>query len=223
MTEELNKDSAEVRKITSKEAYPYILLKHYAKRIPSISFAYGLFIKGELVGIVTYGKSSSSPLAKGVCGPEHAEKVYELNRLCLDEGLPKNSASFLVARSLRILPKPKIIVSYADTGNGHIGYVYQATNFIYTGLSAKRTDWKIKGMEHLHGQTIADKSRGMKDRAAYMRKLYGDRFYLSPRPRKHRYVIFLGCDKETVAALRYKKEPFPKGETKRHNESVIVK
>ena len=32
--------------------------------------------------------------------------------------------------------KPKIVVSYADTSKGHVGYVYQATNFIYTGMSA---------------------------------------------------------------------------------------
>ena len=38
----------------------------------------------------------------------------------------------------------------------HIGTVYQATNWIYTGLSAKRTDWVIEGIDK-HGQTIADK------------------------------------------------------------------
>ena len=51
----------------------------------------------------------------------------------------------LVGRSLRLLPKPSVVVSYADTAQGHVGYVYQAANFIYTGLSAKRTDWKKTG------------------------------------------------------------------------------
>ena len=90
-----------------------------------------------------------------------------------------------------MLPKPSIVVSYADTQQGHIGYVYQATNFIYCGLSAKRTDWKVKGKEHLHGQTIADEFRGVKNRSKAMRDKYGDDFYLSPRPRKHRYVYFV--------------------------------
>ncbi len=33
-----------------------------------------------------------------------------------------------------------IIVSYADTSQNHHGYIYQATNWIYTGLTKKNTD-----------------------------------------------------------------------------------
>jgi hypothetical protein len=107
----------------------------------------------------------------------------------------------------------RIIVSFADTSQGHLGIVYQATNFIYCGLSAKRTDWKVRGKEHLHGQTIADEFRGTPNRAAAMREKYGDDFYHAPRPRKHRYVIFIGSRKfkrDALAALRYKIEPYPK-------------
>lgn len=121
----------------------------------------------------------------------------------------KNEASFLVGRSLRLLPKDKIVVSYADTSQNHIGTVYQACNFRYYGLSAKRTDWKIKGKEHLHGQTIADMSRGHLNRAKYMRDTFGDDFYLHPRPRKHRYIYITGR-KLDYGIIKYKKEDFPK-------------
>jgi len=49
-----------------------------------------------------------------------------------------------------------VVVSYADTSQNHHGYIYQATNWIYTGLSAKRPDYKIKGLEHLHSASITD-------------------------------------------------------------------
>lgn len=122
-----------------------------------------------------------------------------------------------------MLPSPTIVVSYADTSQGHVGFVYQATNFIYTGLSAKRTDWKVKGLEHLHGQTIADMSKGHENRAEFMRQKFGDDFYLDERPRKHRYVYFIGSKKDKAlmgGALLYPKEPYPKGETKRYDTSA---
>src|SRR5512136_439793 len=124
--------------IKAEDTYPWLLQKHYAKRLCPISFAFGAFVDGQLIGVVTYGTPASAPLREGICGKEYSDQVLELNRLCCENSA--NVASELVGKSLRLLPKPKIVVSYADTEQGHIGYVYQATNFIYTGLSAKRTD-----------------------------------------------------------------------------------
>jgi hypothetical protein len=124
-----------------------------------------------------------------------------------------------------LCPKPSVIVSYADTAQGHIGYVYQATNFLYTGLSAKRTDWKIKGREHLHSATVADESRGKEHRADWMREKYGDDFYLMDRPRKHRYVYFCGNKNqrnEMRSVLRYFVEPYPKGKSERYDASAEI-
>lgn len=176
-----------VRPIDRNDCAPFILGIHYAKRWPSVSYAFGLFRGGELVGCVTYGTPPSSPLREGVAGKHNAARVLELNRLVLRDNL-KNEASILVGRSLRALPRGRFVVSFADTEQNHKGFVYQACNFRYFGLSAKRTDWKLKGKEHLHGQTVADEFRAQPNRAALMRAKYGDDFYLAPRPRKHRYV-----------------------------------
>lgn len=203
-----------VRKILRADCAEFILSIHYAKRWPSISYAFGLFSDGKLIGIVTYGTPPSAPLRRGVAGDKYINDVIELNRLCLRYNR-KNEASMLVGQSLRMLPKNKIVVSFADTEQGHTGYVYQATNFIYCGLSAKRTDWKVRGLEHLHGQTIADKFRGVKNRAEAMRHKYGDDFYLSPRPRKHRYIYMVGSKsykRGVINALRYPQIPYPKAD-----------
>lgn len=200
-----------VAEVTREDCEPFILGIHYAKRWPSISHAYGLFDADELIGVVTYGTPPSSTLRVGLAGAEYKEKVLELNRLCLKYNR-KNEASRLVGASLRMLPE-SIVVSYADTEQGHKGYVYQACNFLYCGLSAKRTDWKVKGKEHLHGQTIADEFRGVPNRAKAMREKYGDDFYLAPRPRKHRYVYIVGSKtfkRKVMNALKYKVEKYPK-------------
>jgi len=202
----------EVKEIKRADCSEYILNIHYAKRWPSISFAFGLFLDGLLCGIVTYGTPPSAPLKRGVAGDKNKGDVLELNRLCLLNNI-KNEASMLVGRSLKKLPKNKIIVSFADIAQGHSGCVYQATNFLYCGLSAKRTDWKVKGKEHLHGQTIADEFRGVKNRAQAMRDKYGDDFYLAPRSRKHRYIFITGSKtykKRIKIELKYKQENYPR-------------
>ena len=209
----------EVKPIKTFETKPWLLNRHYAKRLPSISYAFGLFDDGILVGVCTYGSPPSPALCVGVCGEEHRDKVLELNRLIIDTD-KSNGASMLVSRSLKMLPKPSIVVSYADTGQGHVGYIYQATNFHYTGLSASRIDWAIKGLEHLHSKTISD---GMTLES--IQQKYGDRFYHVERQRKHRYIIFTGTKKQKKflkKKLNYSIEPYPKGESKKYDASGYV-
>lgn len=200
----------DIKPVARQACAPFILNIHYAKRWPSITYAFGLFKDAELVGVITSGTPPSCTLRSGVAGPEYAHLVLELNRLVLRDNL-KNEASMLVGKSLSLLPKGLIIVSFADKAQGHNGCVYRATNFLYCGLSAKRTDWKLKGKEHLHGQTISDEFRGQPHRAALMREKYGDDFYLAPRSRKHRYIYITGGKKERnllTPLLRYSPEKF---------------
>tara|TARA_X000001388_G_scaffold26529_1_gene18676 strand:- start:1126 stop:1743 length:618 start_codon:yes stop_codon:yes gene_type:complete len=188
--------------IKPEETRQWFLQKHYMKRMPLIMFAYGLYEQNYLIGVVTYGAPASPHLARGVCGEEHALDVLELNRLCLERN-EKNFASILVSRSIKLLPPAKIIVSYADTKAGHVGYVYQATNFLYTGLSAKRKD-----------PVGFDTSGGGK----HSRGKWGKD--LIDRPRKHRYITFTGDrrqKKNLRHKLRYDVLPYPKGESKTYD------
>jgi hypothetical protein len=196
-----------VQLIDSKETYDYLRNIHYAHRIPSISYAYGLFKDAEVVGVVTYGTPASSTLCRGICGDDWQKYVLELNRLVLKNNLP-NEASRLVAASLRLLPKPRIIVSFADTAQNHLGIVYQATNFIYTGLSAKFRDVKVRGLEHQHHATYG---HGLSYKE--IKEKYGEHnVYFVDRSRKHRYITFIGNRKEKQvmrSALKYEVLPYP--------------
>jgi hypothetical protein len=204
----------QVIQIQPKETYQWLLEKHYAKRIPQIMHSFGLYVDGALKGVVTYGIPASPALCMGICGKEYSDKVLELNRLCLMEN-NKNESSFLVSHSIQLLFKLTIVVSYADTSQGHVGYVYQATNFLYTGLSANRVDWTIKGMEHKHSKTISD---GMTLES--IKEKYGDDFYYTERSRKHRYIFFHGSktDKKIMRKLlKYNIEPYPKGNSQKYD------
>ena len=202
------------------EAVPWLIQRHYAKRRCPISYAFGVYRGALCIGVVTYGTPPSSTLCRGLCGDEWADKVLELNRLCCEN--TKNVASMLVGRSLRMLPKPSIVVSYADTAQGHVGYVYQSTNFIYTGLSAKITDLRRTDdpMETGHDLRLS-KERGGLSR----QELLANGANLVERSRKHRYVFACGSRKQRaaiVAALRYPVEKYPKGESKHYDVSGTV-
>lgn len=186
----------EVREIATSDALPMILEKHYAQRKPSISYAFGLFNNDEMVGVCTFGKPASNSLCEGVCGKENKERVFELNRLYIDVNT-KNIASYFVSRCLRHLKKFRlIIVSYSDTGMSHHGYVYQATNFIYTGATKERTDMYTEGNKH---------SRHYGEENKHLRKV---------RTSKHIYVYF--TDKKDKQYLKYKVLPYPKGDNRNY-------
>lgn len=187
----------EVKRITYEQAKPFLLNVHYARRLPCVQYAYGLFIDDRLVGCVTYGQPASPTLCKGVAGEQNRKNVLELNRLVIcDDG--KNNASFLVGRSLKMLPKNLFIVSYADAeGWGHIGYVYQATNWLYTGKTKSRTDKYSEG--HSRHYAVDEKRRQY-------------------RTAKHRYVYLTGNKKEMLKQLKYPiYNEYPKGDSRHYD------
>jgi hypothetical protein len=143
-----------VLKVSKKDYTYWIKDLHYAKRMPSISFAYGLFINEKMSGVCTFGMPPSSTLSKSICGENYKHNVIELNRLITLDNLPKNTLSKFLSKSLKLLPKPKIVVSFADPNNYHTGYIYQATNFIYTGDSENQSQWVDKNDKEFHFRNI---------------------------------------------------------------------
>jgi hypothetical protein len=197
-----------VKQIDAVATHPFLLNIHYAKRIPSISYAFGLFANDALVGVVTYGKTSSPLTANALVGPDYSNKVYELNRLCLLNNL-KNEASILVGRSLKLLPKDTIILSFADSEQGHLGIVYQAANFRYYGLTEAKSEIALKSQPNKHALSIYDESKGEENRINYLKEKYGDDLYWKKRSQKHRYVYVIG-DKSLYSLIKYKQYNYPK-------------
>lgn len=195
-----------IKELKNREYKDLILNYHYAKRMPSVSFAYGYFEKDELIGVVTFGKPASNQLCKGVCGEKYASKVYELNRLVFKKRI-KNKPSELVAYALRKLKKHNlIIVSYSDMAMNHHGYIYQATNWIYTGLTKGRTDKYVPKGKHSRHYSNDDNTNHLR----------------IVRSEKHRYIYFATdkkLKKELLKALNYDIiDQYPKGD----NETYIL-
>ena len=200
-----------VQPITYDDARPWIVNKHYAHRMPSIIHAFGLYNGIKIEGVVSYGMTANNNLNQ-----LNGVKTLELNRLCIDSS-NNNAASFLIGNSLKMLPKGLIIISYADTEKNHVGYVYQATNWYYTGLGKPDIEY-IKGGRQYHRKNLFDRyGTGSVENAV----AHG--FTPKKVKEKHRYVCFTGTKKHKknmLSKLPWKILPYPKGETKRYDDSA---
>jgi hypothetical protein len=124
-------DELTVTPIAASVATEVVVARHYLHRRPPISYAFGLLRGLDVLGVVSYGVPASRHLQIGAC-PSDPALVLELNRLWVDDELGTNTESWLVARTLHLLP-PRIVVSYADPLAGHVGIIYRALNFRYAG------------------------------------------------------------------------------------------
>lgn len=205
----------------------WLLKKHYAKRIPSINYSFGLYESnsGKMIGCCTYGIPASNN-ALLLCGEKNKKYAIELNRLIKNDGLPKNTQSWFVAKTFTFLPKPMIILSYSDCNNGHNGYTYQALNFLYTGEGGATAEYVFRDKQytsrHINKEWI-EKRGGLWDNELTIKQNFknlGGK--ILPQKPKHRYVLFLGSKtqkKKFKKLLKWDVLKYPKKENTNYDTS----
>ena len=145
------------------EAVRYACLKyHYSRCVPSSSYSYNVYnARNEWCGVILFGNGATPNIATPF-GMSQGE-VLELVRVALNGKQPCTSEC--VAAALRRLhadaPQIKIVVSYADADQNHLGIIYQATNWIYLGLNGNgdRSAFIIHGKK-THPRTIGSRGGG---------------------------------------------------------------
>lgn len=211
--------------IPREQTKEWLIYKHYAGRIPSISYSFGLYHFNQLVGVCTYGLPASEN-ALLLCGESYRSNAIELNRLIKNDGLPKNIQSWFVSQTFKLLPKPLIILSYADPNNGHNGYTYQALNFLFTGKGGapKEYIFNKKQYTNRHIKNYWFKNKNLpfdKTKTIDWNFLNVGGEILEQKP-KNRYVIFLGNKrqkKDMRSKLKWNVLPYPKGENSYYDTS----
>lgn len=109
---------------------------HYAKRVPVNTIGYNIYNnQDEWCGVVLFGTGANIHIGCEYELPQGG--VLELVRVALNG--KQECTSQAVAMSLKQLhkdcPLVQLIVSYADCDQNHLGTIYQATNWIYTGTN----------------------------------------------------------------------------------------
>jgi len=217
----LNKTKIKIEKIERDMAIPFVKYKHYAKRVPSMIHIYGLFYDSKLSGVCVFGSSANR--ANNVIG---GEKAIELVRLFIDDDVSKhkNITSYFLSKCLKFLPDNLVVVSYADCHNNHAGYIYQATNWFYTGQGQRKNGRFDSGVT-----SFTRDIDGKKFHARSFSMLYGSctaknakdngftRIFDKP---KHKYIYFTGNGKSKKKffeeKLGLKRMPYPKSKNVRY-------
>lgn len=191
-----------VSKIQNKDAWDFISSKHYAGGRPSISHSFGNTEHGF---VCTFGSPASAPLIHGIAGVEYKSNVIELNRVV---NISKTPTSKLLSAALRLLKGHGdfIVVSYADTAMGHVGTIYQATNFMYSGKTQSRTDKYVTGGKHSRHYKEADQGEFRVVRSAkhrYIKLVSSSRGWLAKAKKEIKYPVDLEYPKISGERQRY--------------------
>jgi len=119
---------------------------HYSKSVPQIRLGYSVFNDAdEWCGVALFSNGANPSIAKEF-GLVQGQ-VIELVRMALNG--KQLTTSQVLAMALKQLkkdaPAVKVVVSYADRNQDHIGTIYQATNFMYIGEYANERGIMLKG------------------------------------------------------------------------------
>lgn len=184
----------EVSYSTAKEV---ILDYEYLGTMPSgFRCAYGIYWSGACAGVVVFGSPNPMQIAKSLFGGPWQDAVMQIHRGACVWWAHPHSASRLIGFALRELGKQKrwrAVVAFSDPDAGEIGTVYQATNFLYCGLTAKRPDYFTESGRRCVGHF---NTAGLVKR---------------DRVRKRRYVhLMRRFRKESMASLKWPVRPYDK-------------
>jgi hypothetical protein len=116
---------------------PLVVGNHYLHSMPPAAVkCFGVYLNGGLVGAVVVTAGSRN--APRLFGTNDSRAVATLARLWLEDSLPKNAESRVLAIAARLLRQEgrvRALVSYADPAAGHVGTVYAGAGWRYLGMS----------------------------------------------------------------------------------------
>lgn len=172
----------------------FVRKNHYSHTYPGgIDFSFSAHYGETLVGACLFGYGASRNLAEKLLrGEKDKHKFRELVRLVFLDEVPRNSESKFISWCLKFLAKNTellAIVSFADSSKNHVGYVYQASNWLYTGESiAHHKNYLLDGKD-THERTLYS----MYGKFSYkeLKEKLGDRLQISSQVVKHRYIYLL--------------------------------
>jgi len=179
---------------------------HYSRTLPVPPLLkIGVWEHNIFKGSIIFSRGTSSNLTKPYGLTQY--EACELTRVALN----KHDApvSKMLSYAIKMLKKKeniKLIISFADPNEGHHGGIYQATNWIYTGITNKTKEYIYKGKKY-HSRQVSEK--GYNIQMGRIRKC--------PRPSqceiivKHgKYRYLMPLTKEMREKILPLSKPYPK-------------
>lgn len=201
-------DDWHVKEIERKLANDLIVKNHYSKKFYNATYIHlGVFICGELLGVLQYGYAMNPASCGSVVEGTQMDEYLELNRMWLDDKAERNSETKAISYSLRYIrskfPKIKWIQSFADERCGCFGIVYQAASFDFYGEHVS-TFWTVDG--EVYHNSLMTRDPKLSRSAKFLQD--NKERATSEELRQFRYIKFI--DKRWKKKCLLKEQPYLK-------------
>jgi hypothetical protein len=203
--------------IASAKAVKYACLNfHYSKVVPAQYFGYSVFNdKNEWCGVILFGGGAGAYMGRPF-GLFYGQYL-ELTRMALNSKQESTSKAMSIAIKLikKSNPTVRLLISYADKGQEHIGTIYQATNWYFVeNIKSSGEEVFYKG-RWSHNRTPSEKLNTEDYKKLIKRKKSG----------KYKYIYPL--NKNMIPLCESLKKPYPKNaqevnEDKRDASSIEI-
>lgn len=159
----------EIKVIPAAVANPFVKKHHYSGKVVNNSqLHFGAFLDGHLHGVLSYGPSMDKRKIIGLVEGTDWNGFLELNRMAFDDHLPRNSESYCIGATLRMIrkkaPQIKWVVSFADGTQCGDWTIYRASNFILTGIQVNKTIIRMPDGSAVAGLTLDQQQRSTKEK-----------------------------------------------------------
>ena len=196
-----------VKEIDRDKANAIIRANHYSKVVYSGSKIHLGVFAPELLGVLQFGVAMNPASQASVVAETKEDEYLELNRMWLDDKLPRNSESRAVSCAMKFIRKkfPQIqwVQSFADERCGCYGVVYQACNFVYCGEHTS-VFWEFNG--EMYHNSLMTRNPDLTPKARFIQENKAKA--IPHKLRQFRYLYFL--DRRARSRLLLKEKPYPK-------------
>ena len=182
---------------------------HYSQQLPAGKLVkIGVWEGGEFSGCVIFSYGANPNVTRSV-GLRQME-VCELTRVSLKKG-HHVQVSKVVAIALRLLKKQspgiRLVLSYADSDQGHLGIIYQAGNWLYVGhvQEGNQSAFLIHG-QRMHPRSVG--ARGWVQSLKWIREHIDPNATQSRTKGKQKYVWLF--DESLRSKFEKDIQPYPK-------------
>lgn len=185
---------------------------HYSRTMPASKLVpVGVWEDDQFIGTVVFGRGANRHIADPL-GLDQTE-VCELVRVALRDH--QSPVSQIIKEAIALLrissPGLRVVMSYADMRMGHYGFIYQASNWLYLGMTPKGRAWVHPATGKLLHSRVTSGSG--------WNKVFDKRVPVFKRsqlrevelPPKHRYALPL--DKAIRRQIARRALPYPKPES----------
>ena len=176
---------------------------HYSKCMPVGKLVkIGVWEDDVFIGVVLFGRGASMYLGRSFNLKQN--QICELTRIALKGHISNVTKISSIAISMlkNISSKTELIFSFADSRQKHLGIIYQAGNWIYTGKSPSDKQYLING-KWTHPRSVGAKFGTRK--TEFIEKMGFETRIGMP---KHRYLYPL--NKKIRKQIKLLAKPYPK-------------